>query len=367
MTTPKLSMPELSVGQAGKELTHNQALAILDQLAQAVVVDKDLATPPVSPANGAMYIVAAGATGAWLGQSGNLAFWLTSVGAWTFAVPVNGWSVWVTDEAVRYERKAGAWSIVAGAGGSGDILSTLTSPEVSITGAITLTASAFGKMHVCSGTSADYTVGLPAVSGNAGKIIGVRMAAGLAKIVTLDANASELIDGKVERVMWSGESAILLCDGVAWSKIAGKSVPLSCRLYPSAATTAVAGSKTLVPISVVTEDNSGAMANSGANRINIVRGSKYSIIGAVYFQGTAASSGLQSIVNLNAASGGAGFLTDFRSVPSGEPAIVNYMGEFIFSTGDYTQLFCSLSGGNRALFVNDPTWTFLSIQEIVQW
>lgn len=113
MTTPKLAMPELSVGQAGKELTHNQALAILDQLAQAVVVDKDLATPPGSPANGAMYIVAAAATGAWAGKSGNLAFWLTSVGAWTFAVPVNGWSVWVTDEAVRYELLAGVWTIVS--------------------------------------------------------------------------------------------------------------------------------------------------------------------------------------------------------------------------------------------------------------
>ena len=112
-------MPELYVGQAGKELTHNQALAILDQLAQAVVADKDLAAPPGSPANGAMYIVAAAATGAWAGQSGNLSFWLTSVGAWTFITPADGWSVWVADEAVRYERKAGAWAVFAGGGGGG--------------------------------------------------------------------------------------------------------------------------------------------------------------------------------------------------------------------------------------------------------
>jgi len=58
VTTPKLQMPELVVGQAGKELTHNQALAVLDQLAQAVVVDKDLTAPPGSPANGSMYILA---------------------------------------------------------------------------------------------------------------------------------------------------------------------------------------------------------------------------------------------------------------------------------------------------------------------
>ncbi len=122
MTTPKLALPELVVGQAGKELTHNQALAILAQLVQANVVDKDLSAPPVSPADGAMYIVAAGATGAWSGQSGKLAYWLASVGAWTFASPVNGWSVWVTDEAVRYELKAGAWSVVATGGGGGATL-----------------------------------------------------------------------------------------------------------------------------------------------------------------------------------------------------------------------------------------------------
>lgn len=109
MTTPKLAMPELVVGQAGKELTHNQALAVLDQLAQAVIVDKDLATPPVSPANGAMYIIAAGATGAWSGQSGKLAYWLTSVSTWVFITPADGWCVWVSDESKRYERVSGSW------------------------------------------------------------------------------------------------------------------------------------------------------------------------------------------------------------------------------------------------------------------
>lgn len=118
-------MPELVVGQAGKELTHNQALAVLDQLAQAVVVDKDLTAPPGSPANGSMYIVAAGATGAWAGQSGKLAYWLATVAAWTFITPEDGWSVWVTDESVRYERKAGAWAVASGGSGMTNPMTTL--------------------------------------------------------------------------------------------------------------------------------------------------------------------------------------------------------------------------------------------------
>lgn len=119
MTTPKLQMPELVVGQAGKELTHNQALAVLDQLAQAVVVDKDLTAPPGSPANGSMYIVAAGATGVWSGQSGKLAYWLTTVAAWTFITPADGWFAWVADESKRYERVSGAWILSTAALGLG--------------------------------------------------------------------------------------------------------------------------------------------------------------------------------------------------------------------------------------------------------
>lgn len=156
MTTPKLALPELIVGQAGKELTHNQALAVLDQLAQAVVVDKDLTAPPGSPANGSMYIVAALATGDWAGQSGKLAYWLTTVAAWTFITPADGWSVWVADEAVRYERKAGAWVVVATGGGGASLSAVQT-----FTGAKTLALADINTYNVSQDAGAQ-TVTLPA-------------------------------------------------------------------------------------------------------------------------------------------------------------------------------------------------------------
>ena len=75
------------------------------------------------------------------------------------------------------------------------MLATLVNAEGAISGATTLISTALGKMHACSGTAADYTVGLPAVSVSAGKFIGFRMVPVLTKFVTLDGNASELIDG----------------------------------------------------------------------------------------------------------------------------------------------------------------------------
>ena len=147
MTTPKLLLPELIVGQAGKELTHNQALAILDQLTQPTVVDKDLAAPPGSPANGSMYIVAAAATGTWSGQSGKLAVWLTTVAAWTFIAPADGWAVWVADEATRYERRLGAW-VFAG---------TVTAD----TGSIGYAAGSGGTVTQATGKSTNVTLNKP--------------------------------------------------------------------------------------------------------------------------------------------------------------------------------------------------------------
>lgn len=106
-----------------------------------------------------------------------------------------------------------------------DLFAPLATAEVSVTGATTLTITAFGKMHVCSGTSADYTVGLPAASGNAGKFIGFRMSAALTKLATLDGNASELIDGVATKVMWAKEAAVLFCDGAGWIPIIVKNAP----------------------------------------------------------------------------------------------------------------------------------------------
>lgn len=119
MTTPKLTLPELAVGQAGKELTHNDALAILDQLVQARVIDKDLNAPPGSPTNGAAYIVGPSPTGTWTGSANKLAYWRSASGAWRFLTPVAGWQVWVTDENKPYRYSGSSWAEVAG--GSGDI------------------------------------------------------------------------------------------------------------------------------------------------------------------------------------------------------------------------------------------------------
>lgn len=94
--TPRLALPLIASAQAQKHVTHNEALAVLDALVHLTVLDRDLAVPPVSPAEGAAYLVAAGATGDWAGHDGGIASWFD--GAWAFYDAFAGLTAYVADE-----------------------------------------------------------------------------------------------------------------------------------------------------------------------------------------------------------------------------------------------------------------------------
>jgi hypothetical protein len=151
MTTPRLLLPELSESQASKEVKHNEALRLLEAVIAVGVIDKDLATPPGSPAEGDVYIIAAAPTGAWTGQAKSLTMF--SGGAWIFVLPKSGMRVWVIDEAKLYRYDGAAWvealpSILRG--------SITFDPANAVDGAgetstsITVTGAALGDLVVVS-------------------------------------------------------------------------------------------------------------------------------------------------------------------------------------------------------------------------
>ena len=72
------------------------------------VLDRDLATPPGSPAAGDTYIVAASPTGAWVAHAGHVAIWTGS--AWVFGTPRVGWLAYLEDEQKLTVFKSGGWS-----------------------------------------------------------------------------------------------------------------------------------------------------------------------------------------------------------------------------------------------------------------
>jgi hypothetical protein len=122
-TTTYLLLPFILAAQAQKHVTHNEALRLLDGLVQLAVLDRDLTTPPGSPADGDRYIVASGATGDWAGWDLNVALWTD--GAWLRLPPRAGWRAWVEDEAVLLAWDGAAWiaagGITATAAGDGSL------------------------------------------------------------------------------------------------------------------------------------------------------------------------------------------------------------------------------------------------------
>lgn len=89
-----------------------------------------------------------------------------------------------------------------------------TNTTVSVGGAISLDATAYGKLHLLSGTS--YTVDLPTAVGNAGKSIAFKGLVGLTGTVTIDGLTTETIDGETVRAIASRGIFVLQSDGSNW-------------------------------------------------------------------------------------------------------------------------------------------------------
>lgn len=103
------NLPLLQAGQAQKEMTHNEALTLLDLCVQASVqaIGEDM--PPDAPISGACWIVGAEPAGAWSGHPRALAGW-TEAG-WRFVAPREGMTVWDAASGTQAAFRDGEWRV----------------------------------------------------------------------------------------------------------------------------------------------------------------------------------------------------------------------------------------------------------------
>ena len=107
--TPRLGFPMLASGQAQKEVTHNEALVLIDALVQPVVQAVAPAAIPATPSPGQCWIVGNGAGGAWLGHDNAIACW--TEGGWRFVGSQEGMSAWCISEGKPVRRSASGWIV----------------------------------------------------------------------------------------------------------------------------------------------------------------------------------------------------------------------------------------------------------------
>lgn len=178
-TTSHLEITLLEQSQAQKEITINEAFARIDAVLNGGVIDRDLATPPGSPAAGDVYIVGASPTGAWAGKAGQVAYFDQ---VWRFITPREGLMLWVNDENLRLVYDGSTWQLDgAGGGGSGDMSKTVYDPAnigqqlVGVSAVQTLTNKTLTNPTISGTTTNDN-----AAAGCVGEYLSASLASGSA-------------------------------------------------------------------------------------------------------------------------------------------------------------------------------------------
>jgi hypothetical protein len=105
MSTTRFALPYIQASQAQKEVTHNEALLMVDALVSLSLEDRHLTAPPVSPQNGQVWFINGAGSRAWNGQVNKLAHY--DSGQWYFYVVPDGLRAWIKDEAGYFVYRGG--------------------------------------------------------------------------------------------------------------------------------------------------------------------------------------------------------------------------------------------------------------------
>jgi hypothetical protein len=132
MTTTPRGADELVEAQAVPETTVNEQIRHTEAGACLFpVVDNDLTAPPGSCSDGANYIIASVATGAWASKEGQIATALgtNAANGWRYHTPVEGFMAYIQDENVLHYYNGSAWAAFASAGNPTESLVIACSDE----------------------------------------------------------------------------------------------------------------------------------------------------------------------------------------------------------------------------------------------
>ena len=110
-TSARLALPLLQVGQAQKELSHNEALTLLDLAVQPVVETVGTNLPPTAPAIGQCWVVGTAPSGAWVGHASAIAGW--TGGGWRYLPVQEGVAVWSRADGAIARFDGSVWTIGA--------------------------------------------------------------------------------------------------------------------------------------------------------------------------------------------------------------------------------------------------------------
>lgn len=250
-----------------------------------------------------------------------------------------------------------------------DVLRAPNSSEVSVTTGTTLTSTAYSKWHNCSGTTADYTVGLPTAVGAQGQWIAFRFDPALTKLVTLDGNSTETVGGALTRIFWARETAIFVSDNVNWVKLHYGFIPMTCSMRLSANQSIAASTLVLIQLDATDIDNTGRMADTGNHKMVCVRPGNYSIVGTIRYSPLATLTDAECYVANAAVSAGYAGGT-YPNVPANGTGSAIAVGIATLAVADELKLVglqANLSSTNQDVTGGSPPYTSMQAIEVLGW
>lgn len=109
--TSNLQLLYLAVGQAQKHVTVNETLRKLDAIIQLSVVSATISAEPATPADGDVYIIPSGKSGAHWSAFANWSLGYYRDGAWVELTPREGWLAFVRDADQLLHYTGSAWAL----------------------------------------------------------------------------------------------------------------------------------------------------------------------------------------------------------------------------------------------------------------
>lgn len=108
LQTGRHQLPMLAVSQAQKEITHNEALVLIDALLHMAIEGVSSAVPPVVDTDiGKCWLVGNAPTTAWTGQADTIAVYIG--GGWRHIAPQDGMRIWNRSNGRHMFRIDGQW------------------------------------------------------------------------------------------------------------------------------------------------------------------------------------------------------------------------------------------------------------------
>lgn len=109
LKTPRFNLPLLATGQAKKEITHNEALILLDFLVSPQVLASHDDPGTLLPSEGDAWLIDPNPVGDWISRANQVAIW--SSGGWRFVEPSENLELFVTGTNERAVFRENKWAI----------------------------------------------------------------------------------------------------------------------------------------------------------------------------------------------------------------------------------------------------------------